>query len=148
MADTNDREAFYAARNDRAQQRTQQTRKKAQDALQTLLAEGYPISVAAVVKRAGIARSALYTDTNKDIGTDLNNDHPVGFVFVDGADAEIETQANIETAGAWAGAVSFGTGANEFWCSSCHDVHGITGVPTLLRATNAGSGLCLHCHIK
>ncbi len=67
MADTNDREAFYAARNDRAHQRTQQTRKKAQDALQALLAEGYPISVAAVADRAGIARSALYTGTNKDI---------------------------------------------------------------------------------
>lgn len=33
-------------------------------------------------------------------------------------------------------------------CASCHDVHGSTGIPMLLRKTMNGSELCLHCHHK
>lgn len=33
-------------------------------------------------------------------------------------------------------------------CASCHDVHGgVTGT-TFLRVSNAGSGVCLACHVK
>ena len=33
-------------------------------------------------------------------------------------------------------------------CSTCHNVHNSTGNAHLLRITQAGSALCLHCHIK
>jgi hypothetical protein len=41
---------------------------------------------------------------------------------------------------------------NKVQCSSCHDVHdapieSVAGTP-LLRVTNAGSAICLACHIK
>jgi predicted CXXCH cytochrome family protein len=87
--------------------------------------------------------------TKGNIGTDLSNDHPVGFSYTAAlvsADGELEAKATIET-GAMAGALSFG-GGDEMWCSSCHDVHGVTGVDSFLRVSNASSALCLTCHIK
>lgn len=40
------------------------------------------------------------------------------------------------------------TGAQAFVeCASCHDPH-TSSQPTFLRMSNAGSGLCLACHIK
>lgn len=83
-----------------------------------------------------------------NLGTNMNNDHPVGFYYgdSDATDAEIVAKATVEV-GNFTGALSFGNG-DEFWCSSCHDVHGIGGISTFLRADNAASGLCTTCHIK
>jgi len=83
------------------------------------------------------------------IGTDLSNDHPVGFSFATAiaTDTEIETKATIEGVAGMTGALSFG-GGDEMWCSSCHDVHGVTGVGQFLRIANTGSALCLTCHLK
>ncbi|MHC4081405.1 MAG: cytochrome c3 family protein [Planctomycetota bacterium] len=33
-------------------------------------------------------------------------------------------------------------------CSTCHSPHGVEGVDSLLRKSNAASDLCLTCHIK
>jgi len=86
---------------------------------------------------------------NANLGKDLSNDHPVGFEFTTAAqtsDGELFPKATIET-GAMTDALSYGSG-NDMWCSSCHDVHGVSGVPTFLRMSNAGSNLCLACHNK
>lgn len=82
------------------------------------------------------------------IGTDLSNDHPVGFSFATASvDTGIDTKTNIESVVGMTGALSFG-GGDEMWCSSCHDVHGVTGVGQFLRIANTGSALCLTCHLK
>ncbi len=78
---------------------------------------------------------------NATLGTDLSNDHPVGFVYdaalvaADGELQAVTTQA------------LYGAGSDTMWCSSCHDVHDNTNSPFLI-STNAGSALCLTCHIK
>ncbi|HEY5673049.1 MAG TPA: cytochrome c3 family protein [Malonomonas sp.] len=84
---------------------------------------------------------------------DLNNDHPIGFIYTNvssadaGADTEIKAKAVVEAVGGMAGAVSYGATNNMMWCSSCHDVHDNANAP-FLRVNNAGSDLCLACHDK
>lgn len=91
-----------------------------------------------------------------DGGGNLSNDHPVGFSFTNTLvtdDGELNDKATIEGTAGMAGALSYGTTGDQMWCSSCHDVHGTTDgsgnpIPTFLRVDNAGSNLCLTCHIK
>lgn len=78
----------------------------------------------------------------------LSNDHPIGFSFSEvSGDNEIYTKGVIEGKTGMTGALSFGDG-DDFWCSSCHDVHGVPTVTSFLRANNTGSALCLACHNK
>jgi predicted CXXCH cytochrome family protein len=90
---------------------------------------------------------------NPNLGTDLSNDHPIGFtydsalsvadpgVFDPGTDAN-GTGPNLRPAG---------VGPRLFYskmeCASCHLVHDNTNAP-FLRMTNSGSGMCLRCHNK
>jgi predicted CXXCH cytochrome family protein len=76
------------------------------------------------------------------VGTDLSNDHPVSFTY----------DAALVTADKGLKAVTDPNVApllfsGKVECASCHDVHG-TGIAKLLRVSNAGSALCLTCHIK
>ena len=88
-----------------------------------------------------------------NLGTDMTNDHPVGFVYTNvssadsGTDTEIKAKAVVEAVGGMEGALSYGAANNEMWCSSCHDVHDDTTSP-FLRISNAGSALCTTCHSK
>lgn len=82
-----------------------------------------------------------------NIGTDMSNDHPVAFAYspVVTADNEIKwpTDATIV-----ANFKKIG-GANWMQCSNCHDVHNTPATADrLLIMNNAGSNLCLACHIK
>ena len=89
---------------------------------------------------------APYITGNLDIGTDLSNDHPIGFVydFASSADSEIKVSGSLSNPDM----VHFGPNRDQMWCSSCHDAHG--GVPNtpMLVMSNDGSALCLECHIK
>ena len=86
------------------------------------------------------------------LGQDLTNDHPVGFSYgaAQAADAGLDTATNVKTAlggntvffKANAGAIG-----DSMECSSCHAVHDNTNSP-FLRKNNAGSALCLACHLK
>jgi predicted CXXCH cytochrome family protein len=89
-----------------------------------------------------------FVSSAANLGTDMSNDHPVGFSYVNTAatDAEINDKTTAETA-LGTGAVSYGGSSDQMWCSSCHDVHDDTNAP-FLRISNAGSDLCLACHIK
>jgi len=75
-----------------------------------------------------------------NLGTDMTNDHPVGFVFDSTVDTELQdpTFASVS--------VAFGGNSDEMWCSSCHDVH--KEADAFLVTSNAGSALCLQCHNK
>lgn len=79
------------------------------------------------------------SETN--LGSDLSNDHPIGFVWSTvSADLEINSAQAVLP-------VDFGAGNDSMWCSSCHDVHRDTVSPFLIINNNA-SQLCLTCHIK
>lgn len=120
------------------------------------------------------------------LGTDLQDDHPVGVEYAGGACAG--ATADCDPAAATTGDADFVTaqydtvnGQNVFWvdvaggtadrrektdmilytrtftagagpsveCGSCHDPHNDAEQPLMfLRTDNAGSGVCLACHIK
>lgn len=95
----------------------------------------------------GLGGSTFMTGINK-VGPDMRDDHPISITY-DSAllllDNELTTPVD--------GVVGldllplFGPDEDQLECASCHDVHG-AGFPFFLRATNAGSTLCLNCHTK
>jgi predicted CXXCH cytochrome family protein len=112
------------------------------------------------------------------LGTDLSNDHPIGIRYCGGgqstatpsgacvdADFVAPSNAVINSNQVWWVDTTGGTASREktdmilytraftgatgpsVECASCHDPH--TSVnPTFLRISNAGSGVCLACHVK
>lgn len=79
-----------------------------------------------------------------ELGTDLSNDHPVSFTYntaLATSDGELEDPATNST-------VSGLLFSGNLECASCHDVHNATGFGKFLRINNAGSALCLTCHVK
>lgn len=87
------------------------------------------------------------------LGTNLTNDHPVGFSYggAVGQDAGgLNAAASVSTS--FGGKTVFfkannGSITDSMECSSCHAVHDNTYAP-FLRTTNSGSTLCLACHAK
>ena len=84
-----------------------------------------------------------------NLGTDLSNDHPISFTYDDtlaGSDGELVLPSTTGSGigGSITDTMLFG---GKMECASCHDVHG-TGEDNFLVMTNAGSALCLKCHIK
>lgn len=75
------------------------------------------------------------------IGTDLTNDHPIGMNYSAVAAASGATEFVAVPSG-----ITFYDGG-VMWCSSCHDVHNDANAPFLAK-DNAGSGLCVSCHVK
>ena len=74
-----------------------------------------------------------------NLGVDLSKSHPVSFTFNDAlitADGELK-----EPPAGW-------VNGGKFECSSCHDVHNKNDVKKMLHVANAGSALCLSCHVK
>ena len=81
------------------------------------------------------------------IGTDLSNDHPVSFTY-DAALATADGHLVVPVSSSWVDAGRKVPLFNsKLECASCHDVHDDTNSP-FLRKNNAGSALCLSCHIK
>lgn len=85
-----------------------------------------------------------------NLGSGLNNDHPVSFTY----DAALATAdgglKNPATAASGLGGtinqnMLFG---GKMQCASCHDVHNSAGQPKLLLKANTASALCLTCHAK
>lgn len=102
----------------------------------------------------------IFIDDGAKVGADgdLSDDHPIGNTAeydVAGAPGRFNP-AVLSGAGVW----GFGPGyfpevplfhldgEEVVSCSTCHNPHGKTGVDHLLRKDNAGSALCLTCHIK
>lgn len=80
---------------------------------------------------------------------DLRGTHPISIAYDMAADGWLKpTTAPMGGSGTIADVLDNG----KVQCSSCHDVHdapieAIAGTP-LLRVTNAGSAICLACHVK
>lgn len=104
------------------------------------------------------------------LGTDLRNDHPVGMNYCASATNNIATPLTDCTDTDFAAGSTVGTrkyidtGTAGFQktdlplystgsvtikveCATCHDPHS-TANATFLRTSNAGSALCLACHVK
>jgi predicted CXXCH cytochrome family protein len=91
----------------------------------------------------------------------LQDDHPIGVTaeYPVGGNSQFQS-ATLTPSGFWGfGGNGFpevplfpfeGAGGEEqvVSCSSCHTPHARSGVDWLLRKSNAGSDLCLTCHIK
>jgi predicted CXXCH cytochrome family protein len=97
------------------------------------------------------------------IGTNLNNDHPIGSDAIYPSTASTSynpavpntsgTSARITNANGTSLSVRAwvdGTGATKFVvsCGTCHNVHAAGGFQHMLRFSNANSAICLTCHIK
>ena len=98
-----------------------------------------------------------YISGTKLIGTDLSNDHPIGVEWLH----QVVWDGSGENCGKCHGdpvivpvvtnqmplpffLAEDGTARVE--CATCHDPHNGQNNDFLLRKSNAGSGLCLHCH--
>ncbi|WP_020675358.1 cytochrome c3 family protein [Geopsychrobacter electrodiphilus] len=90
--------------------------------------------------------SVAVPGTTANLGTNLGDDHPVGFLY-DSALASADGGLNDPGTTT---AVSDLLFAGQMECASCHDVHnnGPATASALLRVDNAGSALCLTCHAK
>ncbi len=89
-------------------------------------------------------RAGTLDAANTNLGT-LTNDHPIGFSYTaaQAADAGLVAAAShaVGTLPLFSGA------ADTLECASCHAVHDPAN-GYFLRASNAGSALCLTCHAK
>lgn len=90
------------------------------------------------------ATGSAYAPASVVLGTDLSDDHPVSISYAIGAPGLRDPHATPSGLGGSIEADLLEAGRVE--CSSCHDVHG--SEPKLLRASMAGSQLCLTCHEK
>lgn len=104
------------------------------------------------------APGKLDTTAYSGIGTNLSNDHPIGFIYstsrlTDGA-LRTETvsgiKVSVEATSPARKLTLYGTtpATATLECGSCHDPHGVAGVPAFLRVSNNNSELCFTCHIK
>lgn len=76
------------------------------------------------------------------LGQDLTNDHPISITY----NTALDPKFNAIVAGKVGTLPLYGTGKDQVECGTCHNVHDPAVVP-FLRASNAGSALCLTCHI-
>lgn len=87
------------------------------------------------------------------LGTDLSNDHPVGFSYntsLSTSDGELHNPATVNSGLGSTIALDllFGAGNDQLECASCHDVHNFANNGKFLRKANTASALCLTCHNK
>ncbi|OGW17121.1 MAG: hypothetical protein A2X56_00265 [Nitrospirae bacterium GWC2_57_13] len=85
---------------------------------------------------------------NPNLTKDLSNDHPVSFIFdtnlitLDAAGGPAQLKLPVAPLKLFVGKLE---------CATCHDPHEegkSTGTTPFLRMSNAGSDMCLTCHIK
>ena len=111
----------------------------------------------------GNALGTSYAAIGND-GQSLKNDHPIGFDFSVVASTDqnesqtggIHTIAEVKSAYGISNTSPYqpfynsnnGARSNQMECASCHKVHDPGTSFNFLRKENAGSALCLACHIK
>lgn len=91
-----------------------------------------------------LATTQLTNASAAFMGTDLTSEHPVGILY------DTAQDANFNAAGTQTSAILYsndGGTTNYVECGSCHNPHEAT-LTNFQRVDNAGSVLCLDCHIK
>jgi predicted CXXCH cytochrome family protein len=107
----------------------------------------------------GGTAGSQYISSPNNIGTNLQNDHPIGFVYDTALAAANKTlyDPSLKTVTIGSGATTLtGTISSTILysglveCSTCHDVHNKFTVvePGLLKVTATGSAICMTCHNK
>ncbi len=87
------------------------------------------------------SKNRIQSSSTSYMGTDLSNDHPISITY----NTAVDSDFNAKNASNYVNGIPLYSGRVE--CGSCHNPHDNTyGV--FLRASNAGSALCLKCHIK
>lgn len=77
------------------------------------------------------------------LGTDLSNDHPIAMTYPTQAqDPRFNLPPDLSRG--WPDLPLYN---GKVECATCHNVHDPGQVP-FLRISNAGSGLCVRCHLK
>jgi predicted CXXCH cytochrome family protein len=102
-----------------------------------------------VATATGRTLADIYTtgaDTIKILGTDLRNDHPISMILDPSADVQFNTLASIRGAGLKLFYDDGLSSSDVVQCATCHNPHSKNDM--FLRIDNAGSALCLTCHIK
>jgi predicted CXXCH cytochrome family protein len=98
----------------------------------------------------GVTGGTNFISGSANVGTALNNDHPISFTYNDAlatADGGLRTPSTYVTSlGGTINNDLLFSGRME--CASCHDVHNAHGNNMLLLIDNTGSALCLTCHNK
>lgn len=108
----------------------------------------------------GGVTGSQYISSAHNLGTTLNDDHPIGFLY-DTALANLDgtlfdPSTKIVTIGS-GGTIQTGTIASlllydggQLECSSCHDVHNkyTAGTTGLMKVSSAGGAICMACHNK
>ena len=84
------------------------------------------------------------------VGTNLTNDHPISIEYDTTKDGEFVSIGTgvVGSLPLFPGTATAATAANQVECASCHDVHDQDTNFPFLRMSNAGSALCLNCHVK
>ena len=77
-----------------------------------------------------------------NLGPDLSNDHPIAVSYPIGLTSRFRTPPDPQRG--WSDARLYN---GKVECPSCHQVHD-PSIPPFLRKSNAGSALCLTCHVK
>ncbi len=101
----------------------------------------------------------IYIDESARVGAggDLSDDHPIGIDAEYPINGSSQLHAPTLTPSGYYGFGGTGfptiplfpfNGQQVVSCSSCHNPHAKAGIDHLLRKSNAGSDLCLTCHIK
>ena len=83
-----------------------------------------------------------------DVGIDLSDDHPVGFIYntaLATTDGEL-ADPSVKASGLGDDIQADMLFSDQLECASCHDVHGAGGNDMLLLVANTASALCLTCH--
>src|SRR5690606_31613972 len=87
-----------------------------------------------------------------NLGTDLSNDHPVGSRAMYPPDPQPSWWLNsMQALPVGLSLVDWNDGTTNrkvVGCTTCHNPHKGVDDAYLLKKTNAGSQLCLSCHIK
>ena len=96
-----------------------------------------------------IAGGKMPAAASGSLGTDLSNDHPVGFLYNSSKDPELVARSwpwnTAVKLSPDAGAAGVSTGTVE--CSTCHNAHD-NQYKKFLRMSNTNAALCTFCHSK
>ena len=105
--------------------------------------------VTAIDNYGGNGGTGIVITGSAALGSDLQNDHPIGVEYPTNKPAEYRDPATYAPGIGGRPGVTLATvdGTDRVECTSCHDAHN-NGLGKFLRVPLQESYLCLQCHIK
>ena len=103
----------------------------------------------AVVGYSAVTMENAFSGSSAILGTDLSNDHPIGFDYTVSAANDLEIRAVGSPLGATGSTIEDALFQDTtMTCASCHEVHEPGSSGYFLLQENTTSELCLACHDK